>query len=138
MERHGFLFDKKESPFSEFVREIYEERLEAKKSGDLVMSSLHKMTMNSLYGRHQTATSQRSVCDREKLELLMSIYQFGEVQQVNQTHYIITSALQRMKGIPRMFPKSMLRWKRLINNQSSSAVQPFGVTRSPSLAISAT
>ncbi|MCO5560144.1 hypothetical protein L7F22_013751 [Adiantum nelumboides] len=49
--RRGYLFEKMESPFSEFVREIYEERLEAKKKGDQVISSLHKLTMNSLYGR---------------------------------------------------------------------------------------
>ena len=33
--RHGFLFEKRESPFSEFVKEIYEERLDAKKKYDV-------------------------------------------------------------------------------------------------------
>lgn len=47
----GYLFEKKHSPFESFVSNLYESRLEAKKTDDEAMSLIYKLIMNSLYGR---------------------------------------------------------------------------------------
>ncbi|XP_071694593.1 DNA polymerase-like [Rutidosis leptorrhynchoides] len=47
----GYLFEKKESPFSNFVSNLFESRLEAKKSGNDALSYVYTILMNSLYGR---------------------------------------------------------------------------------------
>lgn len=47
----GFLFKRMDSPFKDFVHDLYQRRLEAKEKGDKAMAFIHKITMNSLYGR---------------------------------------------------------------------------------------
>ncbi|MGE0175399.1 MAG: DNA polymerase, partial [Oligoflexales bacterium] len=39
------------NPFSDFISEMYQRRLDAKKAGDMVTDTIAKLTMNSLYGR---------------------------------------------------------------------------------------
>lgn len=125
--RHGFLFEKKESPFSDFVREIYGEGKESKRKGDQVMSSLHELTMNSLYGRFgiKPESNITEICDKERLDKLMSLYQFGMVEPVNGTHYVIsyTGSLQRMQDCQNEDASSMIHRMDSIRENSSSAVQ---------------
>jgi hypothetical protein len=40
-----------ESPFKDFVNDIYRRRLEAKARGEKALDFINKTTMNSLYGR---------------------------------------------------------------------------------------
>jgi hypothetical protein len=47
----GYLFDIMESPFKDFVNDIYRRRLEAKARGEKALDFINKTTMNSLYGR---------------------------------------------------------------------------------------
>lgn len=47
--------------FQDYVRELYEKRLEAKRKGDKVMDIITKLLLNSLYGRFGLN------CEREKL-----------------------------------------------------------------------
>lgn len=47
----GYLYEKKESPFKDFVTTLFQNRLEAKKTGNDAMSYVYKILMNSLYGR---------------------------------------------------------------------------------------
>lgn len=47
----GYLFDRMESPFNEFVSSIFGNRLKAKEEGNEALSYVYKILMNSLYGR---------------------------------------------------------------------------------------
>ncbi|KAF6162035.1 hypothetical protein GIB67_002624 [Kingdonia uniflora] len=47
----GYTFKKKPSLLKNFISEVYESRLKAKKSGDDAMSYGYEILMNSLYGR---------------------------------------------------------------------------------------
>lgn len=47
----GYLFDRMESPFKEFVNDISNRRIEAKEKGNKALAFVEKTTMNSLYGR---------------------------------------------------------------------------------------
>lgn len=47
----GYLFERKESPFKDFVSSLFESRLEAKKEKNDAMAYVYKILMNSLYGR---------------------------------------------------------------------------------------
>ncbi|KAH6556220.1 hypothetical protein KP509_1Z195900, partial [Ceratopteris richardii] len=127
--QHGYLFSKIDSPFSDFVREIYAERVIAKKDGDEVMSQLHKLTMNSLYGRFgiKPVCNITEICDQEKAESLMSIYKFGPTTPLNDTHYVLsyTASLQGMASHSQIseYAKSRSHWTNSVNDNSTSAVQ---------------
>lgn len=47
----GYLFERKESPFKDFVSSLFSSRLEARKDGNEALSYVYKILMNSLYGR---------------------------------------------------------------------------------------
>jgi DNA polymerase elongation subunit (family B) len=47
----GYLFQKRETPFKDYVGSLFERRLQAKEDGNEAMSLLYKLVMNSLYGR---------------------------------------------------------------------------------------
>ncbi|GJY79435.1 DNA polymerase-like protein [Tanacetum coccineum] len=47
----GYLFERKESPFKDFVSSLFSSRLEARKEGNDALSYVYKILMNSLYGR---------------------------------------------------------------------------------------
>jgi hypothetical protein len=128
--KHGYLFERKESPFIEFVSEIYKERQEAKKRGDMVTSSLHKLTMNSLYGRFGIKPEMNitEICDQERLDKIMSIYPYGIAEAINNTHYILTYTTQMQQKLRNEDCKddsfrSMIHWMDSRNAGSSSAVQ---------------
>ena len=92
------------------------------------MSSLHKLTMNSLYGRFgiRPESNITEICDKDRLDELMSIYQFSMVEPVNGTHYVVsyTGELQRMGNGKESVKVSNLRsWMDVRKGSSSSAVQ---------------
>lgn len=47
----GYLFEKKESPFINFISNQYEKRQKAKKESKDSLSYVYKLLMNSFYGR---------------------------------------------------------------------------------------
>ncbi|KAI5669111.1 hypothetical protein M9H77_18964 [Catharanthus roseus] len=67
----GYLFEKKESPFKNFVSSLFESRLEAKKSGNNSMSFMYKILMNSLYGRFEIspASTKIEICDENRYKI---------------------------------------------------------------------
>ncbi|XP_071691998.1 DNA polymerase-like [Rutidosis leptorrhynchoides] len=69
----GYLFEKKESPFSNFVSNLFESRLEAKKSGNDALSYVYKILMNSLYGRFgiNPQSTKTEVCDTVRSRKLL-------------------------------------------------------------------
>jgi hypothetical protein len=46
----GYLFERMESPFKDFVSSLFESRLEARKDGNEALAYVYKILMNSLYG----------------------------------------------------------------------------------------
>nr|GFA75736.1 DNA polymerase-like [Tanacetum cinerariifolium] len=47
----GYLFERKASPFKDFVSSLFSSRLEARKEGNDALSYVYRILMNSLYGR---------------------------------------------------------------------------------------
>lgn len=47
----GYLFEKMESPFKDFVSTLYESRLKARNDKNEALAYVYKILMNSLYGR---------------------------------------------------------------------------------------
>lgn len=70
----GYLFEKKESPFAEFVTGIYEERKKAKIDKDEAMSYINKILMNSLYGRFgiRPHINISEVCDSDRFQYIVN------------------------------------------------------------------
>jgi hypothetical protein len=88
----GYLFEKKESPFREFVSALFESRLEAKKSGNDALSYVYKILMNSLYGRfgiHPMGTITE-VCDNKRHKLLIRKTELISTDELSDSKYIVT------------------------------------------------
>ncbi|KAF6176825.1 hypothetical protein GIB67_026512 [Kingdonia uniflora] len=66
----GYSFEKKLTPFKNFIFEVYESRLKAQKSSDDTMSYGYKMLMNSLYGRFgiNPESNITEICKRDKYD----------------------------------------------------------------------
>jgi hypothetical protein len=96
----------------------------------MVTSSLHKLTMNSLYGRFGIKPEMNitEICDQERLDKIMSIYPYGIAEAINNTHYILTYTTQMQQKLRNEDCKddsfrSMIHWMDSRNAGSSSAVQ---------------
>ncbi|GLJ16456.1 hypothetical protein SUGI_0280020 [Cryptomeria japonica] len=68
----GYLFEKKPSPFGNFVTSLFGRRKEAKLSGDEAMAYGYKILMNSLYGRFgiNPKSTITEVCNRDRYDYL--------------------------------------------------------------------
>ena len=102
--RHGYLFEKKSSPFSLFVKEIVEERKEAKKRGDEPLSYLNKLIIHSLYGRFgiKPESNITEICEKERFDMLMSNFEYTMAEPIGNSLYIVsyTGRLQRLQDVP--------------------------------------
>lgn len=69
----GYLFERKESPFREFVTSLFESRLEARKEGNEALAYVYKILMNSLYGRFgiNPKSTITEVCDEKRYKELV-------------------------------------------------------------------
>ncbi|KAM7249945.1 hypothetical protein ACFE04_019724 [Oxalis oulophora] len=69
----GYLFERMESPFKDFVSSLFESRLEAKKEGNEAFAFVYKTLMNSLYGRFgiNPISSKTEICDDIRYEYLL-------------------------------------------------------------------
>lgn len=87
----GYLFEKMESPFKDFVSSLYESRQEAKKEGNEAISYVYKMLMNSLYGRFgiNPKSTITEVCDSNRYKHLIrnSELIFGDL--LSDNNYIV-------------------------------------------------
>lgn len=88
----GYLFEKKESPFKEFVSAIFRSRLDAKKSGNDALSYVYKILMNSLYGRFgiNPKSTVTEVCDSEKYKKLIRNTDFIFSDKLTDNCYIVS------------------------------------------------
>lgn len=96
----GYLFERKESPFKDFVSSLFESRLEAKKEKNDAMAYVYKILMNSLYGRFgiNPKSTITEICDEKKRKNLLrhSDLIFSELLYENK--YIISFHSNTDKG----------------------------------------
>jgi len=66
----GYIYEKRPSPFTKFVDDIYQKRLEAQSRNVNAMSYIYKLVMNSLYGRFgiNPESTITEICNAEKYE----------------------------------------------------------------------
>lgn len=87
----GYLFERMESPFRDFVSSLFESRLEARISGNEAMAYVYKILMNSLYGRFgiNPKSTITEVCDEDRYKDLLrhSELIFGDM--LSENYYIV-------------------------------------------------
>lgn len=88
----GYLYEKKESPFKDFVSTLFENRLEAKKTGNDAMSYVYKILMNSLYGRFgiNPKSTVTEICDSNRMYHLIRSSEFISSDMLSENSYIVT------------------------------------------------
>ncbi|WOL17415.1 DNA polymerase-like [Canna indica] len=87
----GYLFEKKESPFKDFVLTLYNNRLLAKKTGNESLSFIYKILMNTLYGRFgiNPKSTKTIICDNKKyIDLLMNT-DFIYADEICENQFIV-------------------------------------------------
>lgn len=94
----GYLFDRMESPFKDFVNDIYQKRLEAKAKGEKALDFIHKTTMNSLYGRfgiNPESTTTIILNKEEALKFPMEHEGFMHSEELCEDRFLITCKNKR-------------------------------------------
>ena len=88
----GYLFEKMESPFREYVSQLYESRLEAKNAGNEALSFVYKILMNSLYGRFgiNPKYTVSEICDQDKYKKLIKTTEFIHADKLSESLYIVS------------------------------------------------
>ncbi|KAF6149506.1 hypothetical protein GIB67_003654 [Kingdonia uniflora] len=88
----GYSFEKKLTPFKNFIYEVYESRLKAKKSGDDAMSYGYKILMNSLYGRFDInpKSTITEICKRDKYDEITQREKIIMGNKLSDEYYIIS------------------------------------------------
>lgn len=87
----GYLFERKESPFREFVSTLFESRLEAKKSGNEALAYVYKILMNSLYLRFgiNPKCTITEVCDEDRKQYLFRHSEFLFMDKISTNYHIV-------------------------------------------------
>jgi hypothetical protein len=82
---------KMSSPFASFVSEIYENRLEAKRSGNDAMSFVYKILMNSLYGRFGISPecTTTEICAEDRYKHLTLTRDIIHADKISEKYYIV-------------------------------------------------
>lgn len=87
----GYLFERMESPFRDFVSSLFESRLEARMSGNEALAYVYKILMNSLYGRFgiNPKSTITELCDEDRYKDLIrhSELIFGDM--LSENNYIV-------------------------------------------------
>lgn len=87
----GYLFQKMESPFKEYVNYHFESRLQAKKDGNEALSFVYKILMNSLYGRFgiNPNSTKTELCDSKRYHFLMKQDSFITAHPIKENQYMV-------------------------------------------------
>lgn len=87
----GYLFERKESPFKDFVSSLFESRLEARRSGNESLSYVYKILMNSLYGRFgiNPKSTTTEVCDESRYKDLIRNSELIFADMLCDNYYIV-------------------------------------------------
>lgn len=88
----GYLFEKMESPFRDFLSSLYDSRLEAKKDGNLAMSFVYKIVMNSLYGRFgiNPKSTITEICYEDRYNHLIRNSELIFADKLSQNSFIVS------------------------------------------------
>lgn len=88
----GYLYERMESPFKDFVSTLYESRLEARKEGNDALAFVFKILMNSLYGRFgiNPKSTVTDVCDENRLKDLIRNNEFISCDMLSENNYIVS------------------------------------------------
>lgn len=84
----GYLFDRRESPFRDFVSSLFESRLEARKSGNEALAYVYKILMNSLYGR-LGINPITEVCDENRYNHMIRYSELIFSDKLSENYYIV-------------------------------------------------
>lgn len=97
----GYLFEKKPSPFNNFITTLYEERVKANKRGDTAMGYVYKLFMNSLYGRFgiQAESTITIICDKRKYESMLYKKNFSEAFKLSEEYYLVSYISNKAHGL---------------------------------------
>lgn len=87
----GYIFEKSDSPFQDFIGDLYESRLEAKKAGNESLSFVYKILMNSLYGRFgiNPTSVMTEICSREKMKEYYKQECFISADMLHEDCYVV-------------------------------------------------
>lgn len=96
----GYLFERKESPFKDFVSSLFESRLEAKKEKNEAMAYVYKTLMNSLYGRFgiNPKSTITEICDEKKSKNMLRHCDLIFSELLDENKYIISFHSNTDKG----------------------------------------
>ncbi|TXG60781.1 hypothetical protein EZV62_012144 [Acer yangbiense] len=88
----GYLFERKPSPFADFVSTLYNNRMLAKKEGNEPMVFVYKTLMNSLYGRFgiNPESVVTEICSRKRFDTLVDKERFLIAEELNVKYNIIS------------------------------------------------
>lgn len=87
----GYLFERRESPFKDFVSTLYESRLEARKEGNEALAYVYKILMNSLYGRFgiNPKCTITEVVDENRYKHLLRFSEIIFSDKLSENNYIV-------------------------------------------------
>lgn len=87
----GYLFERMESPFRDFVSSLFESRLEARISGNEALAYVYKILMNSLYGRFgiNPKSTTTEVCNEDRYKHLIRHSEFIFGDMLSENNYIV-------------------------------------------------
>lgn len=87
----GYLFETKDSLFSDFVKDCYARRSKAKKRGDTAMSYVYKMVMNSLYGRFGISPESllTLICTADETDKMIYKPNFQSSDQLTDDKFLV-------------------------------------------------
>ncbi|GJY02972.1 DNA polymerase-like protein [Tanacetum coccineum] len=88
----GYLFERKESPFKDFVSSLFSSRLEARKEGNDALSYVYKILMNSLYGRFgiNPKSTITEVCNFKRYTDVVSFEGFIHRDMLSENNFIVS------------------------------------------------
>lgn len=87
----GYLFERMESPFRDFVSSLFESRLEARKSGNEAMAYVYKILIHSLYGRFgiNPKSTITEVSDEDRYKDLIRHSELIFSDMLSENNYIV-------------------------------------------------
>ncbi|GJW28586.1 DNA polymerase-like protein [Tanacetum coccineum] len=88
----GYLFERKESPFKDFVRPLFLSRLKARKEGNDALSYVYKILMNSLYDRFRInpKSTITEVCNFKRYTDVVSFEGFIHGDMLIENNFIVS------------------------------------------------
>lgn len=88
----GYLFQKMESPFKDYVNSLFECRSNAKKEGNKALDYLYKLLLNSLYGRFgiNPISTITEMCDKNRRDFLLRKGTFINEDLLREDLYMVS------------------------------------------------